>query len=73
MVISAREALEEGRALSSSPDDGKTQAITSGVISGKTTTFLRSSAENLRFLDNSSVDLVIAGTSSLHNLQIQRS
>lgn len=60
MVISAREALEERRALSSSPDDDKTRAITSGATSEKTTTFVRSSAENLRFLENGSVDLVIA-------------
>ena len=72
MVISAREALEERRVLSSSPDDDKTRAITSGVTSEKTTTFVRSSAENLRFLENGSVDLVIAGTSSLPNLQIER-
>jgi len=73
MVISAREALEQLCALSPSPGDGKTKAITSGVTSGKTTTFVRSSAENLGFLKDGSVDLVIGGASSLHNLQIRRS
>ena len=69
MVISARKSSEERHrppSSSESVDDDKelNQTLTSDVAPRQKIDFVQSPAERLKFLENDSVDLVIAGMSS---------